>query len=794
MKLSKSIEKLEYSQALESDKEANKWLDKNGRRFGQFIGGEFLSNKKADQIKVSNPSDSSILASIEIADDKTVDLAVSAAAKSQKSWYKSGGHARAKVLYALARLIQKHSRVISVLETLNNGKPIRESRDADIPLAIRHFYYHAGWAQLQESELQGQEPVGVVAQIIPWNFPFLMLAWKIAPAIAMGNSVVLKPAESTPLTAMFLAQLCTEAGVPKGVVNIINGAGNTGAALSAHPDVNKVAFTGSTAVGRAIRKSTAGQSKKLTLELGGKSAFVVFDDADLDSVVEGIVDAIWFNQGEVCCAGSRLLIQASVEDKLIKKIKKRMETLRFGKPLDKSIDVGSLVSDKQFAQVSDLVKNGLKSGGTLFQCEKPNSSKNYYPPSIITDVDSSHPLVQEEIFGPVLVIMSFRTQAEGIKLANDTRYGLSASVWSENINRAMHVAPELIAGVVWINCHNKFDAACGFGGVKESGFGREGGKEGLYEYLKPLKIKSKALKGYSGNPISNNSKVLNSSPSEIDRTLKFYIGGKQVRPDGGKSIPALNFDGSIAAWIGQGNRKDIRNAVEAARKAGGWASKTAHLRAQVLYYFAENLTVRKEEFINRLMETCGVKKPEATDEFNATISRIFSYAAWADKFDGAAHDAPYRGVTLALPEPIGIIGLVAPDNQPLLSAISLIAPAIAMGNRVVYIPGERYQNIILELVSVMETSDIPGGVINIVTGDKSELSKQLAGHGEVESIWCWGDAEITKSIETISIENLKRTWCNENNDRDWLDLKSGEGTEFLRKATHVKNIWTPYGD
>jgi aldehyde dehydrogenase (NAD+) len=794
MKLSKSIEKLEYSQALESDKEANEWLDKNGRRFGQFIGGEFLSDKKAVQIKVSNPSDSSILASIEIADDKTVDLAVSAAAKSQKSWYKSGGHARAKVLYALARLIQKHSRVISVLETLNNGKPIRESRDADIPLAIRHFYYHAGWAQLQESELQGQEPVGVVAQIIPWNFPFLMLAWKIAPAIAMGNSVVLKPAESTPLTAMFLAQLCTEAGVPKGVVNIINGAGNTGAALSAHPDVNKVAFTGSTAVGRAIRKSTAGQSKKLTLELGGKSAFVVFDDADLDSVVEGIVDAIWFNQGEVCCAGSRLLIQASVEDKLIKKIKKRMETLRFGKPLDKSIDVGSLVSDKQFAQVSDLVKNGLKSGGTLFQCEKPNSSKNYYPPSIITDVDSSHPLVQEEIFGPVLVIMSFRTQAEGIKLANDTRYGLSASVWSENINRAMHVAPELIAGVVWINCHNKFDAACGFGGVKESGFGREGGKEGLYEYLKPLKIKSKALKGYSGNPISKNSKVLNSSPSEIDRTLKFYIGGKQVRPDGGKSIPALNFDGSIAAWVGQGNRKDIRNAVEAARKAGGWASKTAHLRAQVLYYFAENLTVRKEEFINRLMETCGVKKPEATDEFNATISRIFSYAAWADKFDGAAHDAPYRGVTLALPEPIGIIGLVAPDNQPLLSAISLIAPAIAMGNRVVYIPGERYQNIILELVSVMETSDIPGGVINIVTGDKSELSKQLAGHGEVESIWCWGDAEITKSIETISIENLKRTWCNENNDRDWLDLKSGEGTEFLRKATHVKNIWTPYGD
>lgn len=794
MKLSKSIEQLEYSQALESDKEAIEWLDEHGRRFGQFIDGEFLFDKKADQINVINPSDSSVLASIEVADDKTVDLAVSAAGKSQKSWYKAGGHARAKVLYALARLIQKHSRVISVLETLDNGKPIRESRDADVPLAIRHFYYHAGWAQLQESELQGQEPVGVVAQIIPWNFPFLMLAWKIAPAIAMGNSVVLKPAESTPLTAMFFAHLCSEAGVPKGVINIINGAGNTGAALSAHPDVNKVAFTGSTAVGRSIRKSTAGQNKKLTLELGGKSAFVVFDDADLDSVVEGVVDAIWYNQGEVCCAGSRLLIQASVEDKLIDKIKKRMETLRFGTPLDKSIDVGSLVSDKQFEQVTNLVNSGLKSGGHLFQCEKPNASKNYYPPSIITDVDSSHPLVQEEIFGPVLVIMSFRTQAEGIELANDTRYGLSASVWSENINRAMHVAPELIAGVVWINCHNKFDAACGFGGVKESGFGREGGKEGLYEYLKPIQLKQKAMKSNRENPVSPSSKVLNSTPSDIDRTLKFYIGGKQVRPDGGKSIPALNFDGSIAAWVGQGNRKDIRNAVEAARKAEGWASKTAHLRAQILYYFAENLTVRKEEFINRLMETCGVNKPEATDEFNATISRLFSYAAWADKFDGAAHDAPYRGVTLALPEPIGIIGLVAPDNQPLLSAISLIAPAIAMGNRVVYIPGEKYQNIVLELVSVMETSDIPGGVINIVTGDKAELSKHLAGHGEVESIWCWGNPEIIKNIEAISVENLKRTWCNENNDRDWLDINSGEGTEFLRKATQVKNIWTPYGD
>ncbi|PCJ82701.1 MAG: aldehyde dehydrogenase [Bacteroidetes bacterium] len=792
MTLEKYIKDLDYSVALEDDKSAMEWLSKYGSRFGQFIEGEFLFDKKAEVISVTNPSNSKVLAEIEVADKKVIDAAVAAARKAQESWSKTDGHSRAKVLYALGRLIQKHARIISVLETLDNGKPIRESRDADIPLAIRHFYHHAGWAQLQDTELRDHQSVGVIAQIIPWNFPFLMLAWKISPAIAMGNTVVIKPAESTPLTAMFFAQLCEEAGVPKGVINIINGAGNTGALLAAHEGVDKVAFTGSTAVGRAIRKSTAGQGKKLTLELGGKSAFVVFDDADLDSVVEGVVNAIWYNQGEVCCAGSRLLVQASVEDKLVYKIKKRMKTLRGGNSLDKSIDIGSLVSESQFKQVSSIVEKGLKHGGELFQCERLNPDANYYPPSIITDVDSSHPLVQEEIFGPVLVISSFRTQDEAIKLANNTRYGLSASVWSENINIAMDVAPKLIAGVVWINCHNKFDAACGFGGVKESGFGREGGKEGLYEYLKPIKLKHEKTKVKSSPPLnSSNEKTV---PSKIDRTLKFYIGGKQTRPDAGGSAPTFNADGSIAAWVGIGNRKDIRNAVAAACKGRSWAKKSAHGRAQVLYFFAENLSVRRDEFVDRLVMTTGVSKSAAQGEFDTTISRIFTYAAWADKFDGAAHNAPYRGVTIALPEPIGVIGLIAPDEQPLLNAISLIAPAIAMGNTVVFIPGELNANIALELVSVLETSDIPAGVINIVTGEKSEMSKQLSGHGEVEAVWCWGEKEIIKEVEEISVENLKRTWCHENDDRNWLIKSEGEGPEFLRQATQVKNIWTPYGD
>jgi len=790
MAIIKSFQELEYSQALESDSEARAWLKQHSNRFGHYINGSFITQEDAKLIAVNNPANSELLAHIEIAVDVQIDSAVDAAIKSQSKWFDSGGHARAKVLYALARLLQKHARLASVLETLDNGKPIRESRDADIPLAIRHFYHHAGWAQLQYETLGDQEPIGVAAQIIPWNFPLLMLAWKVAPAIAMGNSIVIKPAEQTPLTAMLFADLCDQAGVPKGVINIINGGGETGAALAAHPRVNKVAFTGSTEVGRSIRKATAGQGKKLTLELGGKSAFIVFEDADLDSVVEGLVDSIWYNQGEVCCAGSRLLVQASIESKLHEKIKCRIKKLRFGVPLDKSIDMGSLVSQAQFQRVEKLVKKGMQQGGKLYQpnCAIPES--NYYPPSLITDIDSSHPLVQEEIFGPVLVSMSFRTQSEAVELANNTRYGLAASVWSENINRAMDVAPKLKAGVVWINCHNKFDASCGFGGVRESGFGREGGKEGLYEYLKPKKFSTPT----SAQEISTPKAKKLTSDSLIDKTLKFYINGKKVRPDSGYSVATYNADASIASWIGDGNRKDIRNAVSAAHKAKSWSTQAGHTRAQIIYYFAENLSSRKDEWVRLLQLSCGTSKKRSTAEFNESINRLFTYAAWADKYDGAVHNAPYRGVTLALPEAVGVIAQIAPDAQPLLNAISLIAPAIAMGNCVVFVPGQAHANVVLELIQVMEASDIPPGVINIVAGDQSVLAEQLAGHGEVDSIWCWADNEIVASVELASTENLKRLWCFENNDRDWLVSKQSEGLEFLRQATEVKNIWTPYGD
>ena len=787
MTILESFEKLDYSEALESSSEAQKWLEENGRRFGQFINGKFVNQKDANLIASLDPSNGDLLANIEVASKSQLNDAVKAARKAQPGWQSLGGHGRAKVLYALARLLQKNSRLIAVLETLDNGKPIRESRDIDIPLAIRHFYHHAGWAQLQEKEFKSYQSIGVIAQIVPWNFPLLMLSWKIAPALAMGNTIVFKAAEQTPITAMYFAHLCKQAGVPSGVINMVNGDGDVGASLAAHDGIDKVAFTGSTAVGQSIRKSTAGQGKKLTLELGGKSAFVVFEDADLDAAVEGLVDSIWFNQGEVCCAGSRLLVQAEVADKLHSKIKARIKQLRLGLPLDKSIDLGSLVSKTQFQRVDQMVKDGLEHGGESYQACDIQADKNLYPPTLITEIDSSHPLAQEEIFGPVLVSMTFRTQSEAVELANNSRYGLAASVWSENINRAMDVAPKIKAGVLWINCHNQFDASCGFGGVKESGFGREGGKEGLYEYLKPRFL----------SPIKNSkSKKIteNNNEQSIDRTLKFYIGGKQVRPDGGHSMSTYNADGSLAAIVGSGNRKDIRNAVNAAIKAASWSSQSGHGRAQILYFLAENLAIRESEWIKRLETLCGVTKKQAKAEFNESLSRIFSYAAWADKYDGAVHSAPYRGVTMALPEPIGVLAQIAPEDQPLLTTISLIAPAIAMGNRVILIPSENFPSVALELVQTFETSDIPPGVINIVTGDKDELSNQLVGHAEVDGVWCWADSDTVAKVETTSALDLKRLWIHSDGDRDWLDPDQGEGLEFLRNATEVKNIWTPYGD
>ena len=784
-----------YGPAPEAVAPAQAWLERHGRRFGLFIDGTW-TEPGGETFETLNPATGKPLATLTQATEADVDRAVHAARAAQPGWWEIGGHARARHLYALARHVQKHSRFFAVLESLDNGKPIRESRDIDVPLVARHLYHHAGWAQLMERELPGRVPVGVVGQIIPWNFPLLMLAWKIAPAIATGNTVVLKPAEFTSLTALRFAELCEEAGLPPGVVNIITGDGRTGSALVAHPEVDKIAFTGSTEVGRIIRTATAGTGKKVSLELGGKSPFVVFQDADLDSVVEGVVDAIWFNQGQVCCAGSRILAQEGVADRLVAKLKARMESLRLGDPLDKAVDMGAIVAPVQLERIEGLVRRGQEEGATMWQpswsCPRDGW---FFPPTLFTDVSPAATIAQVEIFGPVVVLMSFRTPAEAVELANNTRYGLAASVWTENINLALDIAPQLKAGTVWINCTNVFDAASGFGGYRESGFGREGGREGLREYVKweeggravgrsgGRNARRKENRRAAGSTTARPPVRLTALPP-IDRSPKLYIGGKQVRPDSGYSLPVLDAAGERIGEVGHGNRKDIRNAVEAAHKAAGWARTTAHQRAQVLYYIAENLAARSQEL--------GRHVP--ADEVELAIDRIYTWAAWADKYDGLVHHTPYRNVTLAMPEPIGVMGIVCPDAAPLLGLVSTVSPAIAMGNTVIVVPSATAPLAAIDFYQVLDTSDLPGGVVNIVTGLAQELTPVLAAHDDVDGIWYFGRAEGAAEVERLSSGNMKRTWVSHGHEPDWSDPRQGEGEEFLEQATQVKNIWIPYGE
>ncbi len=782
---------MDYGPSPEGGEHVKAWLDEHESGFGHFINGAFL--KPADLFDVFNPATAERIARVSQGSSADVDAAVAAARKAQAKWAALSGFERSKHLYALARHVQKRERFLSVLETIDNGKPIRESRDIDIPLVARHFYHHAGWASLIDSEFPQTKPVGVCGQIIPWNFPLLMLAWKIAPALAAGNTVVLKPAEFTPLTALAFAAICLETGLPPGVVNIVTGDGATGAALVAHPGVDKIAFTGSTEVGRAIRKATAGSGKKLSLELGGKSPFIVFEDADLDSAVEGVVDAIWFNSGQVCCAGSRLLVAESVAEPLYAKLRARMANLRVGDPLDKSTDVGAIVAPVQLERIRRLMREGEQEGLEFFRADDSVPERGcFYPPTLVTGVDPASVLAREEIFGPVLVATTFRTPDEAVALANNTRYGLAASVWTENVNRALEVAARIKAGVVWINSTNMFDAASGFGGYRESGFGREGGREGLHEYrvadepkVKPNSARPPRLTASPGVAPARNI-----ADAAIDRTAKMYVGGKQARPDSGYSYAVLDPAGREVGLAGLGNRKDIRNAVEAAAKASSWGAATAHNRAQVLYYVAENLAARESEFARRLSAMTGASARAAKAEVDASIRRAFLYAAHADKFDGAVHATRSRFVTIAMNEPWGVMGIVCPNEAPLIAFISLVMPAIAMGNCVVAIPSASHPLSATDLYSVLDTSDVPGGVVNIVTGEANALAKTLAGHDGVDAVWYAGDAEGAAEVEALSAGNLKATWT----PSTAIDWARAEGREFLRRATQVKNIWTPYGE
>ena len=780
----KNFKNIKYGPAPEDDKDVLKWIKNLSSPNRIYINGKWTLSKSSKTLQAINPSTNSKLFKLVVSSKKDVDSAVIAANKAYPKWSKLSSYKRSQYLYALARLIQKHARFLSVLESIDNGKPIRETRDIDIPLVARHFYYHAGWAAKSKDSVKS---LGVVGQIIPWNFPLLMLAWKIAPAIACGNTVVLKPAEYTSLTAIFFAELCMKAKLPNGVINIVTGDGSTGQHITNHPLVKKIAFTGSTEVGKKIIASTSNTNKKLTMELGGKSPFIVFEDADLDSAVEGVVDAIWFNQGQVCCAGSRLLIQESIEKKFIKKLKQRMEKLRVGNPLDKSIDIGAIVAPVQLKKIDSLVKKGVKEGAKLWQpswsCPKEGL---FYPPSLFTNVMPASYIAQIEIFGPVLTSLTFRTPSEAVAIANNTPYGLAASIWSENINLALDVAPKVKAGVIWINSTNLFDAACGFGGFKESGFGREGGSEGIRAYTK---INLPVVRGSK----KTNNKIKISLPM-IDRTPKLYIGGKQKRPDGGYSFPLNAVNNSFICDIAQANRKDVRDSVEIAAKS--FAKQLSNFnRSQILFYLAENLQQREKTFVDLLIALCGSSPVNASIEFSQSCERLFYYAAMADKFEGNVHNPPMRGLTLAMKEPLGVMTSILSNDSPLLNLVTVMGSVFSTGNTNIIVPGQKTSLIATELYQVLDTSDVPGGYVNILTAKENELNKTLSQHENIEGIWYFGaDSAQRSEIVKNTTSNIKRYWCPEEKHLDWTNSSEEFLNEFLYQSTQVKNIWIPYGE
>ena len=840
---------LDWGKAPESAAIAQAWLESHDRKFGMFVNGEWIAPGDRAMEVSRAPATGEVLAESAQATPDDVDVAVAAASTAFESWSTLAPHARARHLYSIARHIQKHSRLLGVIESLDNGKSVRETRDADIPLAVRHFYSHAGWAQLMESdpELSRCAPLGVVGQIIPWNFPLLMLSWKIAPALAMGNTVVIKPAPWTRLSAWAFAEICAEAGLPPGVVNVVSGDNEMAEHMATHDGFKKLAFTGSTGVGKALSRMNAGTGRKMSLELGGKSPVIVYDSADLDAAVEGLVNGIWYNQGQVCCAGSRLLVQESIAERFFAKVKRRMGSLRTGSSLDKCVDMGAVVDPIQHARIDEYVKIGRAEGADVFQADCPPGD-GFYPATFVTNVQSTSPLVQEEIFGPVLVAQTFRTPEEAVELANNSCFGLSAGVWTESLGLAAETATQVRAGVVWVNGHNKFDAAAGFGGYKESGYGREGGREGLFAYLQPKwKVgeaplgevpsviheravagewgksdptlpappqPTAALGGGGGKEGSGEKGKGKQLPGvglpPIDRTPKLYVAGKQKRPDHEHSLSVYaRGSGAVIGQVADGTRKDVRDAVEAAHAAApGWGKRAAHNRAQILYYIAENLSIRHGEFAARIDSMTDVGVEAATKEVDASIERLFHYAAYADKYGGAVQETPFYGLTVAINEPTGVIGMVCPNESPLLGLVSLVAPAVVRGNCVIAVPSERHPLAATDLYQVLDTSDLPGGVINLITGHAPTLATTLAEHQDVDAMWWHVEDDPSSSVaservagregsyhvERLAADNMKRTFVSHGRSRDWYSTEQGAGIEFLHESTEVKNIWMPMGE
>ena len=732
--------------------------------YGLYIGGEFRDPVDGRRVPTINPATEETVAEVAFAGEADLRAAVESARAAQPGWAALSGLERGKYLFRVARLIQERARELAVVESMDGGKPIRESRDVDVPLAAAHFFYYAGWADKLSYGVGGREvaPLGVAAQIVPWNFPLLMAAWKLAPALACGNTAVLKPAETTPLSALLLAEICQEAELPPGVVSIVPGDGAAGAALVRQPGIDKVAFTGSTGVGKDIQAALAGRGVSLTLELGGKSANIVFEDAALDQAVEGIVNGIFFNQGHVCCAGSRLLIQESVADVVVGKLWERMGRLRLGDPLDKNTDVGAINSREQLTRIEQLVSAGEGEGAVrrTVACELPERGF-WFAPTIFTEVAPAHRIAVEEIFGPVVSVLTFRTQAEAIEKANNSTYGLAAGIWTDKGAKAFEVASALNAGVVWQNTYNHFDPTAAFGGYKESGFGREGGPAGLRPYLR-----------------------VDMSRLGVRKTYKLYVGGAFVRSESGRYDRATDAGGEHIANVPRGSRKDVRDAVKAARTAAGpWAGRTAYNRGQILYRAAEALESRGGEL--------GV----APAELEASIDVLVHYAGWTDKLQavlGGINPVAAPFLSFSMPEPTGVVGLVAPDEPELLGLVAELAPALAAGNTVVAAISEAKPLAALDLAEVLGVSDLPAGVVNLLSGRRGELALALAAHHDLNALVdCSGDPDLATELDKLAAESVTRvrhagaTTSYAEATRDALSRLEG--------VTELKTAWHPIG-
>jgi aldehyde dehydrogenase (NAD+) len=812
-------------------------------RYQMYIGGRFVDGR-GDDVKTINPANEEALATVSTASTADVDLAVAAARTAYDDvWSRTSPAERGKYLYRIARGIAERARELAVVETLDNGKPIKESRDVDVPTASAHFFYHAGWADKLQHAGFGPAPasLGVAGQVIPWNFPLLMAAWKIAPALAAGNTVVIKPAETTPLSILVLAEIIADADLPPGVVNIITGAGDIGAALVNHPGIDKVAFTGSTDVGKLIQSSLAGTGRKITLELGGKAANIIFDDAPVDQAVEGIVNGIFFNQGHVCCAGSRLLVQESIADEVNEKLQARIATLRLGDPMDKNTDIGAINSSSQLATIRSLTDTGESEGAQRWTSPCPIPDRGFYfPPTVFTRVSQSMRIAREEIFGPVLSVLTFRTPDEAVAKANNTPYGLSAGVWTEKGSRILGMANSLRAGVVWANTFNRFDPTAAFGGYKESGFGREGGRSGLGAYLNtdddavpaPAVTSASRQQASADESRSGSDEALATAAAELSaaaalddaravveqadqsdddvtgqsaqsyaaggqsesrlsvtKTYKLYVGGAFPRSESGRTYPATGgIDGSIKANIAQGSRKDARDAVVAARKAfKGWSGTTAYNRGQVIYRIAEMLEGRRAQFVDLL----GGRGEDGV-AVDAAIDRLVHYAGWTDKLAavfGGANPVAGPFFSFSTPEPTGVVAAIAPQQDPLLGLVSVVAPIITSGNSVVVIAAQHQPLAAVTLAEVLATSDLPGGVVNILTGDPAEIAPHLAAHGDVNALDLTGtDGQLRTDLERAAAGTVKRVHA-----PVAQDFSRNPGTARLRAFLEIKTVWHPTG-